>query len=84
MSIYVIIAIIVVILLIALFAFKASSENKAKKIYTPPMPAKKTALPQIDEIKLPAKSESRLRFCKHCGSANSDQDLVCSNCGKKL
>ena len=84
MNLYIIIAIIAVVLIVAFLAFKVSSENKAKKNYTPPVPAAKTALPKIEEITLPAKSENRLRFCKKCGSANSDKDIVCNNCGKIL
>ena len=36
MNIYIIIAIIAVVLIAALFAYKISSENKAKKAYKPP------------------------------------------------
>lgn len=84
MNLYIIIAIVAVVLIVAFFAFKISSENKAKKNYTPPVPAAKTVLPKVEEVTLPAKSENRLRFCKKCGFANSDKDVFCSNCGKIL
>ena len=84
MNIYIIIAIIAVVLVAALFAYKISSESKAKKAYKPPVADEKTVLPAMEETTLPAKSQNRLHFCKNCGTANSDQVSFCSNCGGKL
>lgn len=84
MNLFVIIAIIAAVFIVSFFVFKSSSEKKAKANYKPPVPETKTSLPEIEEISLPAKSENRLRFCRNCGSANSDRDTVCSNCGKLL
>lgn len=84
MNVFVIIAIIAVVLIISVFVFKILSENKAKMSYTPPTPAEKIVLPDIDKTKLPAKSAKRLHFCKKCGSANSDKDSNCCKCGSVL
>ena len=83
-TILIIIAILVVIAVIVIFAYKASSERKAKQTYKPPVPSKKTLLPEIQDEKLPARTEKQLTFCRNCGAPNSTSSSTCSNCGHKL
>lgn len=82
----VLIAVVVIILLlvIAIFAWKITSESKAKKNYKPPVANEKIVLPEMKDEQLPAKSEENLHFCPSCGTANSDQSTFCTNCGAKL
>ena len=82
----VLIAVVVFILLLVIdvFAWKITSESKAKKNYKPPVATDKIVLPEMKDEQLPAKSGKNLRFCPSCGTANSDQSTFCTNCGAKL
>ena len=82
----VLIAVVVIILLlvIAIFAWKITSESKAKKNYKPPVANEKIVLPEMKEEQLPARSGKNLRFFPSCGTANSDQSAYCIKCGAKL
>ena len=76
--------IIFLLILVAMFVWKKTSENKAKKNYKPPIANEKIVLPEMKDEQLPARSGKNLRFCPACGTANSDQAACCIKCGTKL
>lgn len=82
----VLIAVVVIILLfvIAIFAWKITSENKAKKNYKPPVANDKIVLPEMKDEQFPARTRKNLRFCPSCGVPNSDHSAYCTECGTKL
>ena len=75
---------VVLLLIIALFVWKITSENAAKRNYKPPIASEKIVLPEMRDDVLPAKSGKNLQFCASCGAPNSDQSTYCTSCGAKL
>lgn len=76
--------ILFILIVISIFAWKTTSENKAKKNYRPPVATDKIVLPEMKDEQLPARSGKDLRFCSSCGTPNSTQSTYCTNCGTKL
>ncbi len=84
LNILILAGIIVVILALTILIVALVSGNKAKKNYKPPVADERIVLSVPPEAALPTTPAGSLRFCPKCGTANSNKNSYCTDCGTKL
>lgn len=66
-------------------AFENITESdEIKEEYKPIVESIKESMKKIDDIQAQIDEQKKIKICKECNTANTENALYCSNCGKKL